>query len=399
MNRRDFIKLTGLAALPLVAPRLVFSADGKGGGNVLVRIFQRGAADGLNMVVPYGEGRYYDLRPTIAIPAPGAAGGALDLDGFFALHPSLAPLLPIYQAGELALIHAAGSPDDSRSHFDAQDYMELGVIEKGLVFDGWLNRHLQIMGTESTFGAVALGSSLPLSVRGSVPALGLASIDGFDLLAPADRYAGLRSAVTGLHGSDSVLDQQASQVFEAVDALAAVAAEDPGPADGVVYPETALGRQLADVAALIRADVGLQVACVDTGGWDHHDREDDALPGLLAELGQALAAFHADLGSTMGRVSVVTMTEFGRRAQENASRGTDHGHGSVMLAMGGGVSGGQVWGEWPGLASTQLNRGDLEVTTDFRTVLADVLSARLGNTQLDAVFPGFDGPLSMGLWG
>ncbi|MEM9302417.1 MAG: DUF1501 domain-containing protein [Pseudomonadota bacterium] len=399
MNRRDFIKLGGLAALPLVGPKLAFGSNSATSGrDVLVVVFQRGGADGLNIVAPWADGRYRDLRPTIAVPEPGAPGGVIDIDGYFGFHPSLAPLLPAWEAGELAVVHAAGSPDDTRSHFDAQDYMDRGAIGKGSVFDGWLNRHVSGVPLESVqpFTAVGVGNSLPLSLQGSAPAIGIDSIDGFDLVAPGRAYEPLRKTLGDLYGGASALDAQASQVFSAVDvlqdALGGVAETE------AAFPQSAFGQQLAAVASLIRADIGLEVATVDIGGWDHHDQENAELPGLLEDFAASLAAFRDDLGADMGRVTVVTMTEFGRRAAENASAGTDHGHASVMFALGQGVNGGQIHGEWPGLENSALNRGDLEVTTDFRTVLADVLQQRRGTANVAALFPDFAGPTSAGLF-
>ena len=399
MRRREFLKSGSLAlTLPLLAPRLAWSAEGPTNRNVLVCLFLRGGADGLNMVVPYAEDRYYSTRPTLAIPPPGEPDGVLDLDGFFGLHPGLGALQPLYGAGALAVVHAAGSPDESRSHFDAQDFMETGYPGKGLVFDGWLNRHLQGLpeiSEEGVFGAVGLGSTVPLSLRGEVPAMGLNSVEDFDLAVPVARKQALRQALTRFHAGTDPVAVQGRQVFEAIDTLAEVSAGAPSEVD---YPPGQFGQQLAGLAALLKADIGVEVACVDLGGWDHHDRETAQLSPLLTQLGEGLAAFYADLGEKTQSVTVVAMTEFGRRVEENASAGTDHGHASLMLALGAGVNGGRVFGSWPGLGVADLNRGDLEVTTDFRSVLGEALIQGRGETDLEAVFPGFSGTTAPGIF-
>ncbi len=402
MDRRDFIKLSGMASLPLMAPRLVFGTRREKGasGNVLVCVFQRGGADGLNLVVPYAESAYYAARPAIAVPPPGSNGGAIDLDGFIGLHPRLAALEPLYRDGELAFVHAAGSPDDSRSHFDAQDFMEKGFLGKGQVFDGWLNRQLQASGPGggSPFRAVGFGQSLQLSLQGSVPAVGLAQLDDFDLAAPVESRAAIEAAVLELFDGTGTIDTVAAGVISSVNLLKEAEVDAIPVENGAVYPQTTFGARLSQLAQLIKADVGLEIAAVDIGGWDHHDQENNVLGDLSADFADSLAAFHTDLGARMDSVTLVAMTEFGRRLEENASAGTDHGHGSVMTALGGGVNGGQVYGDWPGLSQADLNRGDLEVSTDFRTVLTEVLDKRLGNSMAEEIFPEFTGPTGIGLF-
>ncbi|MDJ0654389.1 MAG: DUF1501 domain-containing protein [Xanthomonadales bacterium] len=402
MDRRDFIKLTGLSSLPLLMPGLVFGGGkGAAGRDLLIIVFQRGAADGLNLVVPYTEGHYYDARPTVAIADPGSNGGALDLDGFFGFHPQMQPLMPLYQSGDLAVVHAAGSPSDSRSHFDAQDFMEAGVVEKGSAYDGWLNRHLQTLGGgegESPFQAVGFGQSLPVSLRGSIPAVGVAQLEDYGLVAPVAEEAALREAVVKLFSSQGAIDQVAGGVLDSVDLMAAADPLSIPVDNGALYPETVFGNQMQGLAKLIKADLGLEIAAVDIGGWDHHDLENEELPDLTADFAGSLAAFHADLGGMMDNITVITMTEFGRRLAENGNRGTDHGHGSIMLTMGGGVNGGQVYADWPGLAPADLNRGDLEVTTDFRSVLSEALVKRLGQSSIETVFPDFSGPTDLGVF-
>ncbi len=400
MNRRDFIKLSGAAGLPLIAPRLVFGGRKGTGANVLVCVFQRGGADGLNLVVPYAEAAYYSARPEIAVRAPGSSGGALDLDGFFGLHPRLGALEPLFHEGSLAFVHAAGSPNDSRSHFDAQDFMEKGFLGKGVVFDGWLNRHLQQAGAGggSPFRAVGFGQSLQLSLQGPVPAVGLAQLDDFDLVTPPAARAAVETTLLGLYDGSGAIDAVATGVIESVNLLKEAEVDQIPVENGAVYPQTTFGSRLAQLAQLIKADVGLEIAAVDIGGWDHHDQENNVLGDLCADFGDSLAAFHTDLGTRMERVTVVAMTEFGRRLAENGSAGTDHGHGGVMLALGGGVNGGRVHGDWPGLSPQDLNRGDLEVTTDFRSVLTEVLEKRLNNPAAGGIFPEFEGPTDLGLF-
>ncbi len=394
MKRRDFLQSSAAMGVPLVAPRLALSQPTSLDNNVLVCLFQRGGADGLNMVVPHGDNDYYDLRPNLAIPAADTS----DLDGFFGLNAAMAPLLPLWDAGELAIVQAVGSPSDSRSHFDAQDFMERGSIDKSAnVFDGWLNRYLvQTASQDATaFRAVGLGPKLPLALRGESNALSVANLSGFKLQVPDASSRAMNRLLTGLYSDQQALDDNAEAVFSAIEQLDR-AVDDVQLDPNLGYPMTSLGNQLQQLAILLRAGIGVEVACVEIDGWDHHDQEDQELPPLLGEFSQALAAFRADLGQLMDQVTVVTMTEFGRRAAENASMGTDHGHGSVMLALGGGVNGG-LYSDWPGLGQAQLNRGDLEVTTDFRTVLSDLLSNRMRPADLSGIFPQFDGPSALGL--
>jgi len=338
-TRRSFLRAAGLTIGALgSAPGWLLRAAAQGNGSrkVLVVVFQRGAADGLNMVVPFFEKRYYDLRPTIAVPPPGAAGGGIDLDGRFALHPSLQPLKDLWDTGTLAVVHAAGSHDPTRSHFDAQDYMESGTpgMKAG---DGWLNRSLpQTGGSASPARAVAIGTQVPLTLRGSRGALAVDDVETFQLGQPEamSTLEQLYAATT-----DARLAAQGTGTFEAVRSIESIRRRPYVPANGAQYVG-AFGRRLQQVARLIKADVGVEAAFADIGGWDHHSNETQQLTPLVREFGAALAAFARDLGDRMQDIVLVTMSEFGRTTAENGNGGTDHGHGNVMLVVGGPVRGG-----------------------------------------------------------
>lgn len=404
-SRREFLKTAGVlgvskALFPAWMPRLAFRPPQQTGrGDVLVAIFMRGGIDGLSAVVPYGEGApYYDARPTIAVPEPGrGANAALDLDGYFGLHPALAPLLESYQAGDLLIVHATGSIDPSRSHFDAMQFMEYGTPGSKTTGTGWIGRHLQSTAWEndSPFRAVGMGAMVPNSLRGGVPALSLRSIADFHLRGREDELSRAQHMLSRLYSIDAptgALDTQARLVFETVDLLQAINAGGYTPAGGVTYPadDEGFGLGLQQIAQLIKADVGLEVACVDIGGWDTHENQgtnDGYFNGLLSRVGAGLAAFRADLGDRMRDVTVVTMSEFGRRVEENASAGTDHGHGNFMFVLGGGARGGQVFTQGFSLAREALNDGDVAITTDYRDVLAEIVSQRLLNPALAEVFP------------
>jgi uncharacterized protein (DUF1501 family) len=409
-TRRSFLRsasLGSLAGLTLPAwfPRLAFSATPSPQRDVLIAVFLRGAADGLNIVVPFGDGGYLPNRPTLGIKEPSsAAGTAVDLDGFFGLHPSLAPLKELYDDQALAAVHAAGSPDDSHSHFQAMDYMERGTPGSTSLTTGWIGRHLSTLdtGNSSPFRAVGVGHIVQESLRGPVPAAALQSIADFHLKGLGQtELARFQASLASLYPSGDFLDGQAKQTFAAVSLLAAANPGTYQPQNGAQYPDSDFGNGLAQVAQLIRAHLGLEVACVDIGGWDTHSAEGattGTLANNLADLAAGLHALYTDLGSRMAHVTVVTMSEFGRRVKENASGGTDHGHGNCMFLLGGGVAGGKVYGDWPGLAAEQLyGPGDLAITTDFRTVLAEVVERRLGNPKVADVFPGFTKPAYLGV--
>jgi uncharacterized protein (DUF1501 family) len=400
-SRRVFLKgsalaMFGVGALPAWLSRSVYAADStQTRKKILVAIFQRGAVDGLNMVVPFGESRYYELRPSIGIPKPnGTPASAIDLDGFFGLHPALGPLKPMYDARQLAIVDAVGSPDPSRSHFDAQDYMESGTPGlKGA--DGWLNRALpKGPGPVSPVRAVSLGDSLARSLRGHNDAVAVRSLNDFQV-----RDSRGASAFESMYenSSDTLLHGTAKETFDAVKIVQSIQKQAYVPANGASYGNNGFGRSLQQVAQLIKANVGVEVAFADIGGWDTHVNEtggkptDGQLANNLAQFGQALAAFYQDLGDRMEDVTVVTMSEFGRTVKENGDRGTDHGHANVMFVMGGNVRGGKVYGDWPGLQPEQLyEERDLALTTDFRDVLGELVSRHLGNSNLKSVFPGYE---------
>ncbi len=407
-NRRIFLKnsalaMVGIGAAPIWLERAVYAKDQASPGarnKILVAIFQRGAADGLNIVVPHGDPNYYAMRPTISIPRPSAniakTDSVVDLNGYFGLHPSLASLQPLWDARHLAVVHAAGSPDPTRSHFDAQDYMESGTPGLKATGDGWLNRALPAaQGKVSPVRAVALGPNLPRSLRGSNSAVAVDSLSNFQVK-DATSSAILQSLYSGTH--DEILNGTGRETFEAMSILQNVQKNPYQPAAGANYPKGKFSDNMRQIAQLIKADVGVEVAFADIGGWDHHVNEVGAtasqgqLANLLTEFGQTLSAFYQDLGDRMGDVVVVTMSEFGRTAHENGNRGTDHGHANCMFVLGGDIKGGQVYGQWPGLAKEQLyDSRDLNLTTDFRAVLGELVSNHLGNRNLRSVFPNYDG--------
>lgn len=392
----------GALSLPHWFPRMAFAAPAElaAGTDILVCVFLRGGADGLNIVVPFGDRFYYENRPSLAIREPGRSGGALGLDGFFGLHPSLAPLKELYDDRILAAVHATGSEAGRHSHFDAMDYMERGTPGERKLLSGWIGRHLASLesSNDSPFRALGFGEIIQASLRGPVPATALASISDFHLQGFDEAL--FQSTLASLYSGDTFLDIQAQTTFGAVSRLAEANPGQYEPSHGAAYPESDFGSALRQVAQIIKADLGLEVACIDLGGWDTHEEQggrDGYMADLLADLATGLHAFYTDLEDRMGRITVVTMTEFGRRPEENASAGTDHGVASVMFALGGGVNGGRVFGTWPGLAPDALDEGDLAVTTDYRTVLGEVLQKRLGNPNLNEVFPGLGNPSFLGV--
>jgi uncharacterized protein (DUF1501 family) len=400
ISRRYFLKsggiaMVGMAALPSFLQRAVAGTTGPAKKKMVV-LFQRGAMDGLNVVVPFGEPNYYRMRPTIAIPQPkqGGAEAALDLDGFFGLHPSLQPMLPLFRNGQLAIVQAVGSPDPTRSHFDAQDYMESGTPGLKATDNGWLNRALQNMPEDepSPFRAVAFGPYLPRTLQGSVPAVAIADLKQFKMYGPQQTAEGSFEAMYS-QTVDHAMRGVGNETFEAIDQLKKINPDSYQAENGAQYPKSRFGQSLQEIAELFKADVGLEVAFLDSGGWDNHVNEGGVqgqLSNLLKDLGRGIAAFHQDMGDRMGDVVFVSMSEFGRTAHENGNRGTDHGHANCMFVMGGDVKGGRVYTKWPGLNEDQLNQGrDLAVTTDYRSVLGEIISRHLGDRTLTSVFPGF----------
>ena len=395
IDRRFFLKSSGLALvggtlLPNVFVKMANAATTKG-NKTLVAIFQRGAVDGLNMIVPYGEQAYYAARPTIAVPRPGAEGGAIDLDGFFGLHPSLASLSPYFKDHSLAMIHAVGSPDTTRSHFEAQEFMGSGTAGVKSTEDGFLARAIGSRKQTSPLRAVALSPAMPRILSGGAGAVAMTNISQFGIRGNANVSGGFESmyaeAVAGTLGGT------AKESFEAARILKSADPQKLPPENGAVYPNGPLANSLRQIAQLIKSNVGLEVAFADVSGWDTHAGEGGAqgqLANNLRNFSDAIAAFARDLGSRMGDVVLVTMSEFGRTVRENGNRGTDHGHANVMLVLGGGVKGGKVRGKWPGLSSSQLyeNR-DLAITTDFRDIFAELLTKQLAVPSLKTVFPGY----------
>jgi uncharacterized protein (DUF1501 family) len=399
ITRRIFLRngtfaVVGTAAIPSFLARAASGVVERESKNKrLVVIFQRGAADGLNIVVPHAEPAYYAMRPSINIPR----NAVIDLDGFFGLHPSMSALQPLWSQRHLAIVHAAGSPDPTRSHFDAQDFMESGTPGLKATEDGWLNRTLHSLpesADKSAFRAIALGPSLPRILSGSEPAVAVNNINDFGV--GGRNATPIANTFEAMYASsvDSVLHGTGQETFEAVRMLKSADPSKYRPAAGADYPRGRFADSLKQLAQLIKANLGVQVAFADLGGWDHHVNEGSTqgqIANILREFSQSLAAFWTDLGDLAEDTVVITMSEFGRTARENGNRGTDHGHANVMFVMGGPVKGGKVYGRWPGLDQTQLYEGrDLAVTTDFRRVLGEAVCQHLGNKALDKVFPGFD---------
>lgn len=364
--------------------------------DILVCIFQRGAADGLNALVPYADGDYYAQRSNIAVPAPGSPGGALDLDGFFGLHPALAPLKPAYDAGDLALVHATGMPHGSRSHFAAQGLVERGVTANSGPTTGWLGRHLSLLtpASNSAFRIVAISGNVPVSLLGADEPLAISNLNEFgfdqDII-----DSGYPEVLGNLFHNPVPFHATAHAALAAMDELQAANLAALTADNGAVYPANALGGKLLQAGQLIKSSLPVEVICLDADGWDHHENLPTYIQASLAELAGALAAFYTDMGTQMQRITVLVYTEFGRRVAENASNGADHGTGSLAYLLGGGVNGGQVVSNWPGLSLPDLEMGeDVKITTDLRTVLSEMLARRLGGTDSDLVFPGFTGALS-----
>jgi uncharacterized protein (DUF1501 family) len=401
-SRRVFLKngafaLVSIGFAPSFLARTAYAAGAGRRSKRLIAIFQRGAVDGLSVVVPFGEREYYRTRPRIAVPSPGSGDeAAIDLDGFFGFNPRLAPLKRWWDTRQLAIVHACGSPDSTRSHFDAQDYMETATPGLKSTADGWLNRYLQARRDEHTtaFRAVALTSQVPRMLQGPAPALAVTQLGQFDIhagRAAADASTSFESAYAAAR--DQVLNGTAHEAF---DAMRMLKASDPSkyqPANGADYPRSPFGQALRQIAQLTRADVGLEVAFADVGGWDTHVNQGTTrgqLANRLDDFARTIAALATDLGDRLNDTVILTMSEFGRAVSENGGGGTDHGHGNAMLIVGGGVRGGRVYGRWPGLAVEQrYDRRDLAVTTDFRDVFGEIVTRHLGVANAAPIFPGY----------
>ena len=403
MNRRFFLHkgalaIAGTAAIPSFLVRSVLAQTSS--KRRLVVVFQRGAADGLNIVVPYREKNYYAMRPSIAIPQ----NQVLDLDGFFGLHPSLASFKPLYDQGHLAIVHAAGSPDTTRSHFDAQDYMESGTPGIKSTQDGWRNRALQAEDLRhrcadtceqhSAFRALALGNEVPRTLAGKIPAIALNNVNGFTIAGRGPTQSPAASAFEAMYADtgDRLFHAAGDETFDAVKMLRAADPAQYAPAAGAVYPTSEFGNSMKQIAQLLKANLGVEAAFTDVSGWDTHQNQGSVngqLANRLSDFSASIAAFWRDMGDGAENITLVTMSEFGRTAHENGTGGTDHGHANAMFVLGGNVKGGKVYGRWPGLENGQLNEGrDLVLTTDFRNVLGEVVSQTLGATNMEAVFPG-----------
>ncbi len=407
MERRAFVKSGALALVtmglsPSFLRRTAFGMElfNAPKGKVLICLFQRGAADALNIVVPHGERAYYAMRPSINIPQPSRSspGGAIDLDGHFGLHPSLAPLKPLYDRGLLAPVHAVGSPSTTRSHFDAQDYMETGTPDVKGTTDGWLNRYLAVKGTcdecnlaKTPFRAVSITPQTPRILEGPSATVAMNSLDEFSVRATGNSAERLEALYRT--GSADLVHGTGTEMFDAVKMLRSANPQKYLPQNGAEYPRSQFGVRLLQIAQLIKANVGLEIAFADVGGWDTHVNQGSSTGQLaqrLDDFSRSIAALVTDLGDKMDDVVILTMSEFGRMARENGNRGTDHGHAGALFVIGGHVKGGKVHGKWPGLEQEQLYEGrDLALTTDFRSVFAEVVQDHLGARALDRIFPGF----------
>ena len=418
LSRRIFLKrgalaLASVGAIPAWGPaflrQTVRANESVRRGKVLICLFQRGAADGLSMVVPHGDAHYYEHRSEIALSRPAQAAGdaaCLDLDGFFGLHPRLASFLPIYRAGHLAVIHACGSPSVSRSHFDAQDFMESGVAGDKAVQAGWLSRALRACPEDrarqvTPFRAISMTATVPRSLQGEIDPLAIPDLRSFGLGAGKLGHIGLSQGTAA--GFESMYDAAVHDVLrgtsqESFEALSLLKGVDPAkyqPANGATYPEGAFGRSLRQIAQLVKADLGVEVAFAESDGWDTHANQgavNGALAARLHEFSRSIAALYQDLGDRMEDVVILTMSEFGRAARQNGNKGTDHGHGTCFFALGGKVAGGKVLGAWPGLSPEQLFEArDLAVTTDYRDIFGEIAARHLGVPRLEEVFPGYGG--------
>lgn len=396
MKRREILKLGALSAAGLMLPlgKSAWAARLPESGPRLVVVFLRGAVDGLNVVAPYAEDEYYDYRPTIAVGRPGEDNGLLDLDGHFGLHPALAPLQPLWQARQLAFVHACGSPDPDRSHFEAQDYMETATPGVATTRSGWLNRLAAALRYQRASDTVAFGVTQPLITRGQAPTATFPVGRGATRIRPMDRDP-VRIAFDAVYDGDPRLGRTYDQAIRSRSTLlAAVNKEMEQSARGAPGPQ-GFPDDARRAAQMMQADPNLRLVFFQLGGWDTHVGEGSAtgqLANHLKPLGEALAVFHTTLGPVWNDTVVLVVSEFGRTAHENGDRGTDHGHGNVHWLLGGPVAGGRVYGDWAGLAEDALyQKRDLPVTTDFRSVIDLILAAhfRTGTPVRQQVLPGF----------
>lgn len=404
LSRRGLLASLGLGAVGLLSAKsalaqVVLSEDAKDHeGDIIINVFLRGGMDGLSAVVPYGEDAYHRRRPNLRLRSPkdnsaGEGYKSLDLDGFFGLNPAMASLLPLYKDGKMACVQAVGSGDQTRSHFEAMNAMERGMFQmRGGLQTGWVARHLASTPRKNPtpLRAVALSSVMPDSVRGASHATTMANLTDFRLADPE-----MTTMLTRLYGSGKdAIAQAGRDTLQVLGKLKGIKVDEK-PAG---YPESDLGRALSQVGILIRSGVGLEIACLEMGGWDTHVAQGTItgwLPSYLKELADALAAFEKDMGPEMKRITMVVQTEFGRRVHENTGLGTDHGRSSAMFLIGGNVNGGKVYSDWPGMEEKQLDEvGDLKVTTDYRDVLADALTCRVVGSKPKEVFPGWEAKMS-----
>lgn len=404
LTRRNFLKTSGLVAglgasigLPSWMPRLAFAQPyNNPKGDVLVSIFLRGGADTLNMIVPHAEDAYYDARPQLSIPRPddSADSKTIDLDGFFGLHPSLTALHPIFTGGGMIAVHATGSPHDSRSHFEAMDYMERGVPGSFDVSTGWIGRHLASTTTDmdSPIRGIGWGTAIQRALTGAPSTVAMQSIIDYHLGGDEQMAQQMMQSLMSLYQMDGTLYDSAQSTQAAIDVVQAVGYENYVPKHKATYGDDEFALALRQTASLIRADVGLESACIDLGGWDTHVNQGGTQgthARLMEILANGLASFHQDMGPDMNRVIVIIMSEFGRRLEENGGRGTDHGHGGAIIVMSDNLKPIPVYTNWPTLDPDKLDSGDLAITTDYRDVLAELISKRLKNDALGEVFPDY----------
>ncbi len=413
LTRRNLLRsgagLLALASAPSWLPRATYAASQDSERDIMVSIFLRGGADSLSLCVPFTENRYYSLRPTMAVAPPDSSNPnrAIDLDGRFGLGPSLEPLLPSFENGDLSIVHACGSHDPTRSHFTAMHFMETGQTDPTL-FTGWLGRHLQAVppkADDAFLRAIGIGIGLQRTLAGAPQAVPVNDLSDFDFggreVTRDDRQIAIEAMYAEANGAMRIA---VDNTFRTIELLNGLDIANYTTAGDRPYPEDEFGVSLQSTAALIKAEVGLEAVAIDVGGWDTHDFQGTAqggrFHGLAAGLAEGLAAFWSDLdASSMRRVTIAVMTEFGRNVAENGSEGTDHGHGSLMLVLSGNTEGGRVHTDWPGLAHEQLYEGqDLAVTIDYRDVLAEILGKRLGSADPAAVFgdPSFT-PIDRGI--